>query len=149
MIQVYQIDNVISYIFGIKQHIDLSVIQLSQNPLGDFKEMQLLKNFAGEEFYRLVQEILVDMPVGEYFQKFIETMVEKNVEEGGDGHDRGIEEISKQIEDPEQFKSQELKMILKKIWLTKFHRWIMAHCDDATREIMDDLLKSESDWETI
>jgi len=42
-----------------------------------------------------------------------------------------------------------MKVALKKIWLISFHRWIMANCNEGTKEVMDELLKAESDWETI
>jgi len=42
-----------------------------------------------------------------------------------------------------------MKIFLKKIWLMEFHRWIMARTNGGTQEIMDDILKAESDWETM
>lgn len=51
--------------------------------------------------------------------------------------------------DADQHSSSEIKVFLKKIWLISFHRWIMANCNEGTREVMDELLKAESDWETI
>jgi len=38
---------------------------------------------------------------------------------------------------------------IKKIWLTEFHRWVMGNCNSTTQETMDDILKTESDWETL
>lgn len=38
---------------------------------------------------------------------------------------------------------------MKKIWLVQFHRWIMSECNGTTQEHMDDILKAESDWETM
>lgn len=45
--------------------------------------------------------------------------------------------------------ASEIKVMLKKIWLVSFHRWIMANCEGGTQMIMDELLKVESDWETL
>jgi V-type H+-transporting ATPase subunit d len=45
--------------------------------------------------------------------------------------------------------ASEIKVMLKKIWLISFHRHIEANCNDSTKEVMDDLLKAESDWETL
>lgn len=45
--------------------------------------------------------------------------------------------------------SSDIKVFLKKIWLIQFHRWIMANCNGGTAAQMDDMLKAESDWETL
>lgn len=45
--------------------------------------------------------------------------------------------------------ASEIKVMLKKIWLISFHRWIMANTNDGTQEVMDEILKCESDWETL
>jgi len=45
--------------------------------------------------------------------------------------------------------ASEIKVMLKKIWLISFHRWIMANCNNSTQEVMDEILKAESDWETL
>jgi len=51
--------------------------------------------------------------------------------------------------DQDQHSSSEIKVFLKKIWLISFHRWIMANCNEGTKAVMDEMLKAESDWETI
>lgn len=91
------------------------------------------------------------MPVGEYFRKFIDAITDhlKNPEagEGGKAEDKiSVDEITQMINDNT---ASEIKVMLKKIWLISFHRWIMQNCNDSTQEIMDDLLKAESDWETM
>jgi V-type H+-transporting ATPase subunit d len=91
------------------------------------------------------------LPVGEYFRKFIDAITDhlKNPE-GGEGHKSNeritVEEISQMIND---YNASEFKVMLKKIWLISFHRWIMRNCNGTTREHMDELLKVESDWETL
>lgn len=47
------------------------------------------------------------------------------------------------------YSSSDIKVFLKKIWLTSFHRWIMSNCNGTTQEHMDELLKAEGDWETL
>lgn len=47
------------------------------------------------------------------------------------------------------YSSSEIKVFLKKIWLSHYHRWIMANCNGTTKDQMDELLKAESDWETL
>ena len=33
--------------------------------------------------------------------------------------------------------------------MTHFHRWIMFHCGETTKDKMDELLCAESDWATL
>lgn len=47
------------------------------------------------------------------------------------------------------YSSAEQLVAIKKIWLVEFHRWIMNNCGETTMEHMDELLKAESDWETL
>jgi len=47
------------------------------------------------------------------------------------------------------YSSADIKVFLKKIWLIQYQRWITANCNGGTSEQMDDLLKTESDWETL
>jgi hypothetical protein len=67
---------------------------------------------------------------------------------GGGGREEriSVEDISQMIND---YSSSDIKVFLKKIWLVQFHRWIMDTCNGTTQEYMDELLKCESDWETL
>jgi len=47
------------------------------------------------------------------------------------------------------FKSEKIKNLLKKIWIMEFHRFCMANLPDTSKQVMDDLLKFESDCMTI
>jgi len=47
------------------------------------------------------------------------------------------------------FKSEKIKNLLKKIWISEFHRYCMAELHDTSKEYMDDLLKFESDCMTL
>jgi hypothetical protein len=49
----------------------------------------------------------------------------------------------------DDYSASELKVFLKKIWSVSFHRWIRENCNGGTIEHMDELLKAESDWETL
>jgi len=98
----------------------------------------------------LFQEILIDLPVGEYFRKFIDSIISYIGADGRDGGNKEervtVEDISMMIND---YSSSDIKVFLKKIWLVSFHRWIMKNCNGTTQEHMDELLKCESDWETL
>jgi len=47
------------------------------------------------------------------------------------------------------YSASDIKIMLKKIWIASFHRWIRENCNGSTIEVMDDLLKAEADWETL
>ena len=151
MMHCYQIENVVSYISGVRTNLQPAIIQASMNPLGEFQGLKSVSSFAKEDFVVLFQDILIDLPVGEYFRKFIDGLIENlgqaEGREGGDGKERvSIEQVSQYLDN---YTSSEIKVFLKKIWLVTFHRWIMANCNETTQEHMDELLKAEADWETI
>jgi hypothetical protein len=128
--------------------MDPAITAASLNPLGEFSGLKSVANFAADDFVSLFQDILIDMPVGEYFRKFIDsiiTYIEKK--DGAHNEERvNVEDITQMIND---YSSSEIKMFLRKIWLVQFHRWIMGACNGTTKEHMDELLKCESDWETL
>lgn len=92
------------------------------------------------------------MPIGSYFRSFIDSIISykksEGAADGGGAEGKGIkvEDIAEMINDNS---SSDIKVFMKKIWLIQFHRWIMAECNGTTCEQMDDLLKAESDWETL
>ena len=149
MMHYYQIENVIAFISGVKNNQDPGITKKALNPLGEFNGLKSVSSFAADDFVSLFQDILIDLPVGEYFRKFIDAITDHlKQEKGGDKQEDRItvEEITQMINDNS---ASEIKVMLKKIWLISFHRWIMANCNDSTKEQMDELLKAESDWETL
>ena len=149
MLHYYQIENVIAFISGVKNNQDPGITKKALNPLGEFNGLKSVSSFAADDFVSLFQDILIDLPVGEYFRKFIDAITDHlKQEKGGDKQEDRItvEEITQMINDNS---ASEIKVMLKKIWLISFHRWIMANCNDSTKEQMDELLKAESDWETL
>jgi len=148
MMHYYQIENVIAFISGVKNNQDPGITKKALNPLGEFGGLKSVSSFASEDFVSLFQEILIDLPVGEYFRKFIDAITDhlKKNESGDKNEKVSVDEITQMINDNN---ASEIKVMLKKIWLISFHRWIMANCNGATKEHMDELLKAEGDWETL
>lgn len=141
----YQIENVVSFISGFKNNQDPAITMASMNPLGEFQGLKSVSSFASEDFVSLFQDILIDLPIGDYFRKFIDSIISFG-NEGAGNEGVTVEKISEQIND---FSSSDIKVFLKKIWLAQFHRWIMDECNGGTQEQMDEILKAESDWETL
>ena len=150
MMHCYQIENVVSFISGVKNNQDPAITRASMNPLGEFQGLKSVSSFASEDFVVLFQDILIDLPVGEYFRKFIDSIIQIIKADGRDGGNKEervtVEDISQMIND---YSSSDIKVFLKKIWLITFHRWIMENCNGTTKEHMDELLKAEGDWETL
>lgn len=120
------------------------------NPLGEFQGLKSVSSFASEDFVTLFQDILIDLPVGDYFRKFIDSIISyigaDNDAAGGKESNVTVEDISQMIND---YSSSDIKVFLKKIWLAQYHRWIQENCNDGTCASMDELLKAEGDWETL
>lgn len=72
------------------------------NPLGEFQGLKSVGSFAGEEFVVLFQEILIDLPVGEYFRRFIDGIIENHQAAGREGGESGerisIEQVSNMLD---------------------------------------------------
>lgn len=151
MMHYYQIENVIAFISGVKNNQDPGITKKALNPLGEFQGLKSVSSFASEDFVSLFQDILIDLPVGEYFRKFIDAITDHLKHDGAAGDQKGqervtVDEITHMINDNS---ASEIKVMLKKIWLISFHRYIMRNCNATTQEHMDEMLKAESDWETL
>ena len=88
------------------------------NPLGEFAGLKSVGSFASEDFVTLFQDILIDLPVGDYFRKFIDSIISYigNDQGGAAREDRvTVEDISQMIND---YSSSDIKVFLKKIWLS-------------------------------
>ena len=72
MMHLYQIENVIAFISGVKNNQDPGITKKALNPLGEFLGLKSVSQFAADEFVSLFQDILIDLPVGDYFRKFID-----------------------------------------------------------------------------
>jgi len=47
------------------------------------------------------------------------------------------------------FKAEKIKNLLKKIWISEFHKYCMINLNDTSKAVMSDLLKFESDCMTL
>ena len=132
MMHLYQIENVIAFISGVKNNQDPGITKKALNPLGEFNGLKSVSQFAADDFVSLFHDILIDLPVGEYFRKFIDQIIENL---GGDGEgEKGsvsIEDISNAINN---YSASDIKVLLKKIWTVSFHRWIRENCNAGTIE---------------
>ena len=131
MMHYYQIENVIAFISGVKNNQDPGITNKALNPLGEFQGLKSVSQFAAEDFVSLFQDILIDLPVGEYFRKFIDQIIAYLGQDDGDkgANAISVDSISEMIND---YSASDIKVLLKKIWLVSFHRWIRANCNSST-----------------
>ena len=77
MMHSYQIENVVSLMQSKKDgRVAPVTSRASANPLGEFQGFQAIKSLAAEaDIVNLFQDILIDLPVGEYFRKYIDKII--------------------------------------------------------------------------
>ena len=78
MLHGYMIDNVINIIEGIKNNVDLEILLKRSDPLGYFPELKNIRIVEGEDYAALYQIVLVDLPIGVYFRKFLDELINYN-----------------------------------------------------------------------
>ena len=135
----YWIDNIVNIIEGVKSKVDLDLLFKRNDPLGEFPEMKHVKVVEGEDYTDLYQTVLIDIPVGKYFHTFLEGLLAGDANRDASS----IQNIMK------EYKAEKIKNLLKKIWLTEFSKFCNLQLDGASKEIMNNLLKFESDCMTI
>lgn len=139
MLHGYMIDNVINIIEGIKNNVDLEILLKRSDPLGYFPELKNIRIVEGEDYAALYQIVLVDLPIGVYFRKFLDELL-------SDEQNKDPSVIPAIMKD---FKPEKIKNILKKIWLTELYDYCEYEINPQSREVMQELLKFESDCQTI
>lgn len=146
----YQIDNVVLIIEGLKPRPDgrpnLSIEELMRmaDPLGKFPELKNVQPVDGEDYASLYQQVLVDLPVGVYFRKFLNEVT------AGGAQDEAVVVDSKYVADSMQdYSLLQVQLRVRKIWLQEFYKFCKYELNEGSVRMMDDLLKFESDLQTI
>lgn len=102
--------------------------------------MKNIRTVEGEDYAALYQTVLIDLPIGKYFRIFLEELL---ADEVGNKDASRIPEIMK------DFKPEKIKNILKKVWLTELFEYCEEKINPKSAEVMMDILKFESDCQTI
>lgn len=98
----------------------------------------------GEDYASLYQQVLVDLPVGIYFRKFLNEVT------AGAAQDEAVVVDSKYISDAMQdYSLLQVQLRVRKIWLQEFYRFCHTELNETSTRVMEDLLKFESDLQTI
>lgn len=67
----FQIENVVFIIEGLKGQRTIEELMRTADPLGRFPELKNIQPIEGEDYASLYQSVLIDLPVGLYFRKFL------------------------------------------------------------------------------
>lgn len=143
ILHCYQIDNVVGMIEGLKNDQPLDILLKGCDPLGYFPELKNIRSVDNNDYAALYQQVLIDLPIGEYFRKFLD----KQISSSDDKVQKDARYITGLMN---EFKAEKIKNMLKKIWLAEFHKYCMENLPgDTSKAVMDDLLKFESDCMTL
>lgn len=135
----HMIENTVYYIEGIKANVEMDRLTARLDPLGDYPGIKAIKAAEGENYSSVYQTVLIDLPVGKYFHKFLEDIMI-----GSDKKDiNSIDSIMK------DYTQNKIKNLLKNIWLTEMYKFCTTQIDGTSREMMEHLLKFESDCMTM
>lgn len=114
------------------------------DPLGMFSELKNIQPIEGDDYASLYQNVLVDLPVGVYFRKFLNEVTE------GAASDENSEIDAKFISDAmKDYNLQQIQLRVRKIWLNEFFDFCEVHLPETSGYVMGDLLKFEADCQTI
>jgi V-type H+-transporting ATPase subunit d len=135
----YMIENTVYFIEGIKAKSDKDRLLARADPLGEFPGLKTISAAESENYASVYQTVLIDLPVGKYFHKFLEDIMVGSAA-------KDINSIDSIMKDYTQDK---IKNLLKKIWLTEMYKFCTTKLEGPSREIMEHLLKFESDCMTM
>ncbi len=144
MLHGYQIDNVVFIIEGLKSNRSLEELMRTADPLGMFPELKNIQPIEGDDYASLYQNVLVDLPVGVYFRKFLNEVTE------GAASDENSEIDAKFISDAmKDYNLQQIQLRVRKIWLNEFFDFCEVNLEETSAHVMSDLVKFEADCQTI
>lgn len=135
----YMIDTVVNLIELIKNREHVLNIP-APDPLGTFREIADILRFEGDDIAELYELVLIDTPVGQYFQRFLAQLMAQ-----GEFQHRNMQEVNRQFA---AVSPSQLRNSLKKIWLEDLYA-LCRGLNGTSRELVEDLLKFEADCMTL
>lgn len=144
MLHGFQIDNVVYMIEGLKSGRQPQELLKMADPLGFFEELKTVQPVEGDDYLNLYQNVLIDLPIGIYFRKFLEQEMQSV------GQDENQEQnLHTIVEVMQDYTLDQIQLRVRKIWLQEFHKWCMVNLNETSACVMDDLLKFECDMRTL
>ena len=139
-LRYYMIENVFMLLEGARRGQSRQDLTGKIHPLGRFDNIESIVEFQGEVFSEIYHIVLIDSPVGEYFEKYLSSEINAQISQN-----RSFEEVHRQMM---EINPGLLRTSMKKLWLEDLYET----CRDlrpTSREILEDLLKFEADCMTI
>ncbi|PFH37922.1 putative vacuolar ATP synthase subunit d [Besnoitia besnoiti] len=139
------IDNVVGLIQGAINRKSAHELLARVDPMGYFQEMAAIANMdlttSYEELYRA---LLIDTPVGKYFQAFLAESASQaaaHAEQGG----HSLSEVASIVSETD---IELMRNSLKKGWLEDFYAFSQS-LGGTTKEVMTHILKTEADFRVL
>lgn len=136
----YMIDNVVNMIEIIKNKDINRKRQAQPDPLGYFRGIEGILRFESDDIAELYQIVLIDTPVGDYFQRLLEDIIK-----AGAMQNRSLEDVHRQLA---EITPEVLRISLKKMWLEDLYD-LCRGLNGISKDILEDLIKFEADCMTI
>lgn len=97
-----------------------------------------------EDYATLYQNLLIDLPIGLYFRKFLEEITQ------GAASDENVEIDAKWISEAmDDYSLSQIQLRVRKIWLKEFYKFCTNELNDMSAHYMKELLSFESDLMTL
>jgi len=82
------------------------------DPLGYFEELKTVQPVEGDDYLNLYQNVLIDLPIGIYFRKFLEQEMQSV------GNDENQEQnLHTIVEVMQDYSLDQIQLRVRKIWL--------------------------------
>lgn len=102
--------------------------------------MKNIKVLEGDDYTALYRDVLIDTPVGPYFNRFLEESINQM------DQNRSMNDVLGLFK---EMKPEFIRTSLKKMWLEDFHQFCQAKLNPTSAQMMGELLKFEADFKTI
>ena len=135
----FMIDNVVNMIEVIKNK-DVKRLKAAPDPLGYFRGMDDILRFDSDDIAELYQIVLIDTPVGEYFNRLLEDLIN-----AGAMMNRSLEDVHRQFA---EITPEILRISLRKMWLEDLHD-LCKKLNPTSTDVLLDLVKFEADCMSI
>jgi len=134
------IDNVLMIIQGTLNNKSVKELLAKVDPLGYFEELRTIPSIdVSHGLEDLYKTILIDTPIGPYFQDFLETVA------SSDASARENSDVATILSEADL---EIMKNILKKSWLEDFYKFSQS-CGGTTAEVMGHMLSTEADFRVL
>ncbi|KAL8428329.1 hypothetical protein Efla_007470 [Eimeria flavescens] len=140
------VDNMVGLIQGAMNRKAPEELLARADPLGFFPEMRAIAQLDFSSSYgELYKSLLVDTPVGKYFEGFLQSSAANvgGAEQQGHHNLQLVEHIMTEAD------IDLLRNSLKKGWLEDFFGFVQTLEDTTTKEVMTHILKTEADFRVL